>query len=69
MSNYKDSKSCALYIANGVIVGLFDAGHVPTIADVRDNFNMKLHVPSCNDLVTDGEINDIISAVAKYYNL
>lgn len=64
MSIDKDSKNCALYIANGLIVEWFDLGFYPALFEVRGWLeNRRIS----SELVTDDEINDIISKVAKYY--
>lgn len=60
----EDTIQCAKYVANGVIVTLWDyTGRRPSVDDIKNNYN----VIKCGYQLSDAEIADIIERVARYY--
>ena len=57
--NNADLYNADCFLVNGIIVNFFDAGMMPTIKDITENFNYIV----CGVQLENNEIQDIINKV------
>lgn len=58
----KDLLSCIKWIANSVVVDYFESGIIPSVTDLRTNWQSVGY-----EELTDLELKDIIDRVSKFY--
>lgn len=61
----KEIKACARYIANGIVVDLWDAtNRRPKVREVMDN---GIFQSRCANHLNEDDVNEIIERVARYF--
>lgn len=61
----KDIVACARYIANGIVVDLWDsANRRPKVREVMDNWIFQAH---CANHLNEDDVNEIIERVDRYF--
>ena len=58
----KDLLRCIKWIANSVVVDYFESGIIPSVTDLRKNWQGVRY-----EELTDLELKDIIDRVSKFY--
>lgn len=65
MGHAKDIEACARYIANGIVVDLWDAtNRRPKVREVMDNWIFQAH---CANYLNEDDVNEIIERVDRYF--
>lgn len=65
MSHSEALRSCARYIANGIVVDLWDStNRRPKVREVMDNWIFQSR---CANHLNEDDVNEIIERVARYF--
>lgn len=65
MIHDQDIKACSRYIANGIVVDLWESkNRRPNVREVVDNWIFQSY---CANHLDDDDVNDIIERVERYF--
>lgn len=65
MAHSEALRSCAQYIANGIVVDLWDStNRRPKVREVMDNWIFQSR---CANHLNEDDVNEIIERVARYF--